>query len=419
MFRCISELKGLIIDTDSFLDEDISEWDGLLKDYKFLFLSSDKKRTTELINHFGTELVLNLDEKEMLFVPNNQTHAEILNITGLNSTQIAYVSKDIFFITRALKYLCGSIYITKEMSYEDASTAADLICGSIQQLQALLNEGADGFFGEKMFYPATSNRGLIIPVKFDVDGTEYKMFMLGRYYSYAHYMNNLHPYSSSIYLNKQHGRAEGVFDRKFYSLLRGTINTLIKHYDIDSICAVPPRPGNKNRFKTIIRKLAENFAWEDLSDSIICISNYQPQKSLSYVERERNVYDVFEVNGDIHERKILIIDDISTSGATLKSCVRELKANGAEQIYIIVYAVNQIKGAYWSSNVAEVKCPLCNHKMKLLINSNDASFFYLCTNDECIKTMNYDIGRNILEKIVSSEKYVADDDSDINFFDWF
>lgn len=42
-----------------------------------------------------------------------------------------------------------------------------------------------------------------MPIKFECDGHPIQLFSLGRYFGYSHYMNQLHPYSSAIYLNKQ------------------------------------------------------------------------------------------------------------------------------------------------------------------------------------------------------------------------
>ena len=44
MFRCITELKGLIIDIDSFEEDELSEWNETEKCYKCLFITSDNKK---------------------------------------------------------------------------------------------------------------------------------------------------------------------------------------------------------------------------------------------------------------------------------------------------------------------------------------------------------------------------------------
>ena len=50
--------------------------------------------------------------------------------------------------------------------------------------------------------------------------------------------------------------------------------------------------------------------------------------------RRANVLGVFEVPcpDQVQGRRVLLLDDICTSGATLTECVRELKAAGAESV---------------------------------------------------------------------------------------
>lgn len=41
MFRCITVLKGLVIDIDSFQDDSISEWDDLTENFEILFITEN------------------------------------------------------------------------------------------------------------------------------------------------------------------------------------------------------------------------------------------------------------------------------------------------------------------------------------------------------------------------------------------
>ena len=43
MFRCITVLKGLVIDIDSFQDDSISEWDDLTENFEILFITENKE----------------------------------------------------------------------------------------------------------------------------------------------------------------------------------------------------------------------------------------------------------------------------------------------------------------------------------------------------------------------------------------
>ena len=66
------------------------------------------------------------------------------------------------------------------------------------------------------------------------------------------------------------------------------------------------------------------------------------QKSLTKVERLENAKISYEINekADVRGRKYLLIDDIITSGATMKACADVLRENGAEEIIPVSFAKN-------------------------------------------------------------------------------
>ena len=62
-----------------------------------------------------------------------------------------------------------------------------------------------------------------------------------------------------------------------------------------------------------------------------------PQASLSAEARWKNLRGAFEVRGVPPER-VLVVDDISTTGATLSAVAGVLKAAGAERVYALAVA---------------------------------------------------------------------------------
>ncbi|UCB43924.1 MAG: ComF family protein [Dehalococcoidales bacterium] len=65
-----------------------------------------------------------------------------------------------------------------------------------------------------------------------------------------------------------------------------------------------------------------------------------PQARTSTVEERRdNVIGVFSCRDDqLRDRKVLLIDDVATSGATLDACATVLKASGAASVWALVLA---------------------------------------------------------------------------------
>ena len=57
--------------------------------------------------------------------------------------------------------------------------------------------------------------------------------------------------------------------------------------------------------------------------------------------RREIVANAFGVNGDFTGRCIMLIDDVSTSGATLNACAAALKAAGADSVYGLVAALEK------------------------------------------------------------------------------
>jgi ComF family protein len=63
------------------------------------------------------------------------------------------------------------------------------------------------------------------------------------------------------------------------------------------------------------------------------------QVGLSVVERERNVENAFQaVAGKVQGNRVLLVDDVSTSGATIAACTRALCQAGATQVFVLTLA---------------------------------------------------------------------------------
>ncbi len=67
-----------------------------------------------------------------------------------------------------------------------------------------------------------------------------------------------------------------------------------------------------------------------------------PQKGLTREQRRRNVANVFQVTphqqNKIAGKRVLLMDDVFTSGATLNACARVLRDNGATAVNVLTLA---------------------------------------------------------------------------------
>ena len=74
------------------------------------------------------------------------------------------------------------------------------------------------------------------------------------------------------------------------------------------------------------------------------IRSTRTQTRLSEHKRRKNVLNAFALSDDVVEdKKVMLIDDVLTTGATIQECARVLKQSGAAQVYSCVAAITPDK----------------------------------------------------------------------------
>jgi DNA-directed RNA polymerase subunit RPC12/RpoP len=381
MFRCITELKGIAVDIDSFRELDIDDWIEIDDIVPCIFLTAKDDTKSTLEAEFGTDKVIKLSKFQRFFSPNKTTHIEVLKALEIKNTELAYLSCSHSFLENANGFLSGTIWITENVSYQQASNAPDMIRNSVDDLKEALKDRLVGFFGEMALFPGASFPATMLPVDYEVDDDEVPMYVLGRYFGDKQYMNHLHPYSTAILNNKKPDKTyTGVFDDLFKNIYAAAIRTLKDIHGIDSVCAVPVKPGKSARFDDILEGLSNDCGVENIGKRFTCAHDYPDQKSLSTAERESNVKDAFRYQGELNGRIVALIDDIASTGSTIEECIKELKSHGADEVVVILLAINQFRtGSYWSTDMPQVTCPECGTKMLLQV-SGSGNFFFSCIN---------------------------------------
>ena len=62
------------------------------------------------------------------------------------------------------------------------------------------------------------------------------------------------------------------------------------------------------------------------------------QADLPWKERAKNMRGAFHCSDDLSGQRILLVDDVMTTGATLDECARTLKLHGATSVTLAVVA---------------------------------------------------------------------------------
>lgn len=116
-------------------------------------------------------------------------------------------------------------------------------------------------------------------------------------------------------------------------------------WGVDGIMAVPLHPKRQkqrgfNQAQDIARELAKIKGIEIIENQLVKKINVLPQTSLSSSGRRSNVkgaYAILEPER-IKGKVILLVDDVYTTGATLKECSSVLLQAGAEEIRALTVA---------------------------------------------------------------------------------
>ena len=95
-----------------------------------------------------------------------------------------------------------------------------------------------------------------------------------------------------------------------------------------------------NQAEEIGKELSEFLNIEILNNVLIKTKETLPQVELSDEERKENIKGAFSCQHPelVRERKVLLVDDIYTTGSTMAECARVLKKSGAKEVIGIVIA---------------------------------------------------------------------------------
>ncbi len=112
-------------------------------------------------------------------------------------------------------------------------------------------------------------------------------------------------------------------------------------FDADAIIPVPmylpkKRKRGYNQAESFAKALSAITAIPVNTRLIQRIKDTKPQKELNDIERKNNLKNAFQKGKNIVEyNKIVLVDDIYTTGSTVETVAEELKSIGIHQIYVL------------------------------------------------------------------------------------
>lgn len=172
------------------------------------------------------------------------------------------------------------------------------------------------------------------------------------------YDRNFAPIERVMRLTKYRGGTRELLHKLKFDNNLGVIPALKKILDdtgnrpeilqlVDCVNFVVPVPLHADRFKERGFNQTEEIFGEWLAKKNLPVRNllirtrHTPKLySLNKSEREKVLADVFAPLKpvDLRRKRILIVDDIFTTGTTCRECAKILRSMGAEKIFVLAFA---------------------------------------------------------------------------------
>lgn len=123
---------------------------------------------------------------------------------------------------------------------------------------------------------------------------------------------------------KEHGRTDVAF--ALAPLLAAAVGAAVE--GPVELAPVPPGPGSRRRGYDPISVLIAKAGMPRPARVARYARRTSAQKELDRDARAENVRGAFVATGDLHGRRFVVVDDICTTGATLRDLARALEAAG-------------------------------------------------------------------------------------------
>jgi predicted amidophosphoribosyltransferase len=123
--------------------------------------------------------------------------------------------------------------------------------------------------------------------------------------------------------------------------LSAVVVEIVPRPQVELMTFVPPQPGRqRSRGHHPAARLAEALAqsWSlPLEPLLARVGAGRRQRGLPLEERRRNAFGAFQA-GATSARRICVVDDVFTTGATVNACASALRKRGARRVEVVTLA---------------------------------------------------------------------------------
>lgn len=111
---------------------------------------------------------------------------------------------------------------------------------------------------------------------------------------------------------------------------------------VDTVVPVPLHPARRrergyNQSELIARSISRRLGMSHVPGLLVRVRQTQTQTFFDAEGRKMNVMGAFRLGkvnpAEVEGKIVLLVDDVITTGSTIKECARALKSNGASKVY--------------------------------------------------------------------------------------
>lgn len=171
-------------------------------------------------------------------------------------------------------------------------------------------------------------------------------------------MEKKHEFRQGRAVFQYQGAVQGILYRYKYSNRRDYTEFLaaeaarmyagwVRKLGIDLAVPIPlsrkrMRQRGYNQAEVFARRFCELCGLRCSTKLLVRTRNTAPQKKLSAQERKNNMKNAFKINGNVvNLNRILLVDDIYTTGSTIDAAALAFRQSGIENIYFLCISIGQ------------------------------------------------------------------------------